>query len=545
MELGLFQRVAMAAVVVSVSTGVPPASASESASSTSASVVPTLKDLFDVDQLARPRRYRSLLASSYDRRGGNFDYGNYERTEGTEGVVLDTPGPGMIVRIWTAKPQGTIRVYLDRESRPALEERFEAFFAKLSDADDHAGTVSDAKNDSPHPYVAYCAIPFEKHCKITLSPAVPIYYQFNYLRFDEPVRLPRFSAKELSAVQRQVAEAKKGLTWDDTAGPPSCRHVTGRVSLAPMEKALVFDEIGPLVIRRMSFSVPWPKDAHAAQFAKRNLLLRGRWDHDLRIAGLPNRQLASLQSPLAYFFLDFSGFDEYRSALIAKSPRGYSCRFPMPARLEAALELVNLSPFPIGEIAYDIAYEPLKAWDAALLHFKAAYHGEESTFGRNLTGGPKDVVYLANEDRADDFKLLQTWGEGHFVGACFFIDFAETPVPYGIIQADEAVFVDDKPQNTLWGTGLEDYLDDAWGIRRRAGLLAGGRSARNTLFGYRFHLPDAIPYKRGVRFMLEHGSGNSASVNLQSVAYYYQKDSGPHNYVEGTPSIPEPKKYRK
>ena len=71
--------------------------------------------------------------SSYDRKSkspdedwfANADCGQYLRVEENDGrkewVMMDTAGPGAVVRIWSANPQGNLRVYLDGSTTPALE----------------------------------------------------------------------------------------------------------------------------------------------------------------------------------------------------------------------------------------------------------------------------------------------------------------------------------------------------------------------------------------------------------------------------------------
>src|SRR5579862_10018210 len=80
--------------------------------------------------LAKRPLGRSILASSYDRRGGNHDWSNYIRREGKAAVMMDSDGPGCITRIWTADPQkGMIHVYIDGQH--AIECKFADLFDLL------------------------------------------------------------------------------------------------------------------------------------------------------------------------------------------------------------------------------------------------------------------------------------------------------------------------------------------------------------------------------------------------------------------------------
>jgi len=98
-------------------------------------------DLVRLTKLPDPP-YVAHLASSYDRRSlspgdplgwfANDDWvsrtnPNYVRVEEISGrheyVLLDVPGPGAVVRIWSATPTGTLRLYVDGDPKPALEGR--------------------------------------------------------------------------------------------------------------------------------------------------------------------------------------------------------------------------------------------------------------------------------------------------------------------------------------------------------------------------------------------------------------------------------------
>ena len=76
--------------------------------------------------------YTCRQFSSYDRASkssaeewfANADAGHYLRVETVAGrnehVLMDVPGPGAVVRIWSANPAGTLRIYIDGADKPAL-----------------------------------------------------------------------------------------------------------------------------------------------------------------------------------------------------------------------------------------------------------------------------------------------------------------------------------------------------------------------------------------------------------------------------------------
>lgn len=154
-------------------------------------------------------------------------------------------------------------------------------------------------------------------------------------------------------------------------------------------------------------------------------------------------------------------------------------------------------------------------------------------------------MYLANTTGALNYPLLRAWGAGQFVGCCFSTDFSETPFPRSLWESDEAVFVDDDPQLTLWGTGNEDFVNDAWGFHQTQTEMAGGAWLDNHMWGYRFHVPDRIPFQKKIAYTLEHGSSNNCSAQYQSVAYYYLQRDPNNLFFEGQSGPRQPDKYWK
>src|SRR5438105_3257290 len=91
-----------------------------------------IEHLYHPLALARQKNGRSLMASSYDRRGGNHDWSNYVRREGNAAVLMEAEGAGCITRIWTADPQqGIVRIFLDGNPEPVIESRLRDLFDLL------------------------------------------------------------------------------------------------------------------------------------------------------------------------------------------------------------------------------------------------------------------------------------------------------------------------------------------------------------------------------------------------------------------------------
>jgi len=95
------------------------------------SYVEILHQLTDLDRLTRLQTGCTAgICSSWDRNsktvwGANGDAGQYLRVESDgEAVMMDSDGPGVIYRTWSANPMGKLRIYLDGAQAPRYEWTF-------------------------------------------------------------------------------------------------------------------------------------------------------------------------------------------------------------------------------------------------------------------------------------------------------------------------------------------------------------------------------------------------------------------------------------
>lgn len=130
--------------------------------------------------------------------------------------------------------------------------------------------------------------------------------------------------------------------------------------------------------------------------------------------------------------------------------------------------------------------------------------------------------------RGKPVKLLETEGDGHFVGMVMGHR-ARTAGWFG--EGDDVITVDGKV--SFAGTGTEDYFCDAWGFRIFSDLYHGvpaleGREVGDRLSAYRFHIVDPIPFRKSFKFEIEHWPWISPWPNTgrdyySSVGFWYQK----------------------
>jgi hypothetical protein len=477
---------------------------------------------------------RALLASSYDRRGGNHDWSNYLRVEGLEAVLMDAEGPGCLTRIWTADPQqGIVRIYLDGAPEPALRMPLRDLFARLPLSFGIGGECPEncARSRAerlPMGHTSYCPIPFARRCKVTIEPEDDyLYYQINYRRFPPQARIrtwdpdsPDPQTAELAALMNAISDP----AWPEIPGSWSS------VSLDAGADVEVLAAQGPGVVAMLAIRMPAISDPRLRAHVMDNLWLLGHFDDD-------ELRDASVRAPIGPFFLDFGQERKPRTLFVGTKADGtLYCRFAMPFRQSARLRLVNRSIMPIGPIGVFVGHDSHVANQADLFRFRATWH-LETPFGPDHRDYNGAACRILNLDGRDNYEILTVRGGGHFVGCGFHIDLRDAPTDRAAGEGDEMFFIDDDPALTHYGTGTEDYVNDAWGVRGYDGPLSGDAVSGDwgsdpQLFGYRLHLSDCIPFVRRARFTLEHGTGNNCSGLYRSVAYWYMDPANARTRVE-------------
>jgi len=472
--------------------------------------------------LAKKKNARALMASSYDRRGGNHDWSNYIRREGKAAVMMESDGPGCITRIWTADPQkGKVAIYIDGQH--AIECKFADLFDLLplsfgiggESKENYARSKAESVSMG---HTSYCPIPFQRHCKITIEPEDDyLYYHVNYHLFPPNTQVESFSQSESLDTADIRAAKKVWADWKD--GKPLVDMSDAKrqeIEIQPGAEAKVLDHSGPGVVRGIRIR-PQAIQQSIVEYIRDNVWLVAHFDDD-------EPRDASVRAPIGPMCLDFGQEVKPHSLFVGTDPDGdYYCFYPMPHHDKAHIMLVNRTILPLtvsAAVLHDAGpVEP------DLLRFRATWH-IETPFGPDHRDYEGLACRLLNLDGTNNVEFLNTDGAGHFVGCGFVADMRDGPTDRAAGEADEIFFVDDDWRLTMNGTGLEDYMNDAWGIRGYVGPLSGsattGEGGKDIqIYGYRLHVPDPVPFTRKGRFTIEHGTGNNCSGLYRSVAYWY------------------------
>ncbi|HZZ57531.1 MAG TPA: DUF2961 domain-containing protein [Opitutaceae bacterium] len=232
------------------------------------------------------------------------------------------------------------------------------------------------------------------------------------------------------------------------------------------------------------------------------VILRMYWDGD---------EYPSVECPIGAFFgVGFGEQKDYISAVLEETSGGYNCFWPMPFHRSARWTLTNGSGRKLDSFYYNIDYTALDSLPADTRQFHAQFRRENPTTpGRNYT-------------------ILDTPGEGHYVGTALFMAGRELY----FLEGNEMVYIDGEEKPSIEGTGTEDYFCSGWYFDRglysapyHGVVIKDENPARVS--AYRWHIEDAIPFHKSIRFTIEHGTGNGVTADYSSVAYYYLAGPSP------------------
>jgi hypothetical protein len=301
--------------------------------------------------------------------------------------------------------------------------------------------------------------------------------------------------------------------------------------IAPGEKRVIFDVKGAGAITHIWLTMAPPPP----ELNRHDVILRMYWDGE---------KLPSVEAPIGDFF--GQGWDEsypFAALPLAAAPlegRALVSYFPMPFASGARIEVANDATRAIDAFYFAVDYQELASLPQDLGRFHAWYNHaltEASPGGENEweTLGPAGKNLTGERN----YLIADIEGHGQYLGVNYYVN-CPSPIWYG--EGDEMFFVDgDRWPPTLAGTGTEDYFNSAWSPKALFQHPYFGYARVNGTFGwlgrthvYRFHVSDPIYFERSLVFSIEHGHDNNLTLELASVAYWYQAE--PHKPFPPFPS---------
>jgi len=322
---------------------------------------------------------------------------------------------------------------------------------------------------------------------------------------------------DIAKIHRDV-KSRRASSFDRTGGNADNIHAVkdgARIDILNVQGAGIINHI-------WITCAPGPE-----QLNRNDLILRMYWD---------GNSYPSVEAPLGAFF--GNGWGEsynFISAPLAVTPgwgKSYVSYFAMPFAKGARIEIENQTGRSIDALYYNIDYVEVPQLEQDLGRFHAWYNHQLT---EALPGGENEWDSLGesgkNLDGKGNYVFADIKGRGQFVGVNYYVNCPST-MWYG--EGDEMVFIDGDEKPTLNGTGTEDYFNTSWSPKELFQHPYFGFARVNNETGwlgrthlYRFHFADPIHFEKSCRFTIEHGHNNNLTLDLASVAYWYQDVASP------------------
>ena len=487
---------------------------------TTGSLLKEMTDLRRLAELPKPA-YVTTQASSYDRKStdpavltpenwfANGDFGQFIRTEQragrTEHVMMEADGPGAIVRIWSANPKGTLRIYLDGADNPVIE-------APMSDllGGKVSGLPAPIAGERSRGWNLYFPIPYALRCKVT-SDEKGFYYHVNYRTYPAGTSVESFDREDLDRLAGQIAKVANTLAAPRSAltVSPMAAKVTFSESLAAGGEATLAKFSGPRAIDAFEVHLSASDMVAAARGIVLHITFNGE---------------KTVESPLGDFFGAAPGVIPYESlpmGMVEGQPAVLWCHWFMPFSKEATVTVKNLGQQP-AQLKGELTTVPYLWTDRSML-FHAKWRIERDLPTRPFT----------------DWSHLECKGQGRFVGGSLHVI---NWVRNWWGEGDEKIYVDGEKFPSHFGTGSEDYYGYAWCCSDRfvhayhnQPKCEGPNNYGNTSVN-RFHIIDDIPFCRQFKFAMENWHSHPHSRTTRAaVSYWYARPGGSDFFKSITP----------
>ena len=476
--------------------------------------------------------YINKQFSSYDRATvspddktwfANWDRSFFERTETVNGrkeyVMMDTEGPGAIVRFWMTfagenSGKGILRIYLDNNIEPAIEgTAFEILSGGKLTGAPLATSVSDSTEYERRGHNLYLPIPYAKHCKVTYeseniteegakTSGEAVYYNINYRTYVKDTKVITYSADDLINYRSQIEATQAKLKNNEItiSGDKIEKELTGTVHAGSSIQA---DLNGNSAIRLLRFKI----EADNLEQALRSTILEISFDGN-----------TTVKSPIGDFFGTGYQIRKYDTWYTKVEEDGtMACYWVMPYKSQCNIKIKNFGNQDVKILKGDIISSPYN-WDKNTLYFGAAW----KQFTHLSTGEHKTQD---DYESAFDINFVTLKGKGVYVGDGVVL-FNTVYKWWG--EGDEKIYIDNETFPSHIGTGTEDYYGYAWCRPEKFinhPFIAQPDGSGNFDPGYtvnlRFRALDAIPFNEKIRFDMEMWHWSQAIINFAPVTFWY------------------------
>ncbi|TDE09671.1 DUF2961 domain-containing protein [Jiangella asiatica] len=231
----------------------------------------------------------------------------------------------------------------------------------------------------------------------------------------------------------------------------------------------------------------------------------------------------TVDAPVGEFFGSGLGETSVRSLMYAMEDGDggwYRSWWPMPYARSAEVWLVNESEVPVTAGSSSITW------------------ARDTSVARSLRGEEPAIGYFQATSRRGDTEFGRDWvfldvdGHGKFVGVNHTMEGRITGGNIrNYLEGDERVYVDGMRTPQLNGTGSEDFYEGGWYFNRNefSNPMNGAPEMETRSFGcehqcdaaYRLMIADAVGFRTGLRFGIEHGPTANEPAVYGSTAFWY------------------------
>lgn len=189
--------------------------------------------------------------------------------------------------------------------------------------------------------------------------------------------------------------------------------------------------------------------------------------------------------------------------------------FMMPFEESAVVTIANVSEdYTVENIEFQIRHKDYEGDIRQVGYFKTQYH-----------------AYVPGTDQepreGKPLLALGASGSGHLVGIVQSIKGPDSRLQ---LEGDELIYVDGNKTASLYGTGTEDFYSGAWyfSYNMKSNATYGvsvhiKENGQDITCMYRIFTADAISFRNGIQFYMEHGPYNDVMCEEHFLTMYYHR----------------------
>ncbi len=403
--------------------------------------------------------------------------------------MLDTIGPGAVVRIFAEHPQGTLRIYLDGSETPFIEEDAAKFLGgQLAWRPPlNAMTVQG--------WNSYVPIPYSKSCLITID-GPPIAYEIDYRTYEPPTTVITLTQAQIDKNARLINGLQRGLRI--ARSPKGGEIANGQKVLMAGDSKIFWEIEEPGAISEISLQVE-AQDGNKSN-SLRSLILKIEFD-----------DAQTVWCPVSDFFLNAPEVMEYTTWRTAADENWLQARWYMPYHKNARITIENHGTVPVRIRNY-IRYRPDYVWDDQ----RTMYFHADWAFNERIPTRPQQ-----------DWNVIEITGQGVFVGDGLVVT---NPSQKWWGNGAPKIYVDHEEFPSTFGTSMDHYYGygkhssqpfaSPFHSRPRCdGPGSYGQSAASRLRGL-----DVIPFEKHLKFDLGIGHDDpDVDVAYAATIFWYGK----------------------